>query len=132
MMYGTAVKSAPASMKVTRRFPESIIEPREGQAVLAVTAETGVYDNASNPTALKTAAYWVGLTPSEFTIKSDTTAQPPSSEYVLSCGGLLCRTIIGIGIHPGLDCQRVGIRRQLRMAVFSPHLIGGNSATFPR
>jgi hypothetical protein len=39
-------------MNVTRRLPESIIEPREGQAVLTVTAEGGVYESASNPTAL--------------------------------------------------------------------------------
>jgi hypothetical protein len=54
MMYGTLVKSAPVSMKVTRRLPESIIEPREGQEPWAVTAAEGEYDRASNPTALKT------------------------------------------------------------------------------
>lgn len=54
MMYVTLVKSAPVSMKVTRRLPESIIEPREGQEPWAVTAADGEYDRASNPTALKT------------------------------------------------------------------------------
>ena len=62
-------------MKVTSRFPESIIEPREGQELWAVTAAGGEYDRVSNPTALKTVSNWVGCTPSEFTIKSVTTAQ---------------------------------------------------------
>ena len=44
-------------MKVTRRLPESIIEPREGQAEKVVVAEGGVYDSVSNPTALKTLSY---------------------------------------------------------------------------
>jgi hypothetical protein len=62
-------------MKVTRRLPESIIEPREGQAVLVVTAEGGEYDRVSNPTALKTESYADGANLSEFTINSDTTAE---------------------------------------------------------
>jgi hypothetical protein len=43
-------------MKVTRRLPESIIEPREGQELWVVTAAGGEYDRVSNPTALKTAS----------------------------------------------------------------------------
>ncbi len=71
------MKSAPLSMNVTNRLPESINEPREGHDPAVVVADGGEYDRASSPTALKTVSRSVGLKPSEFTIKSDTTARSP-------------------------------------------------------
>jgi hypothetical protein len=70
-------------MKVTKRFPESIIEPREGHDPNVVVADGGTYDKVSNPTALKTVSYADGWNPSEFTIRSVTTAWSSESADIL-------------------------------------------------
>ena len=76
MRYGTAVKSAPLSRKVTRRFPESIKVPRVGQSGAATDATGGAYESVSSPASLKTPSKAEGGNLSEFTISSDTTVQP--------------------------------------------------------
>lgn len=50
--YGTEVKSALKSMKVTTLFPWSIISPNVGHALDANDADDGAYDNVSRPTDL--------------------------------------------------------------------------------
>jgi hypothetical protein len=70
-------------MKVTKRLPESIIEPREGHDPNAVVADGGAYDKVSNSTALKIVSYADGWNPSEFTIRSVTTAWSSESADIL-------------------------------------------------
>jgi len=58
-MYGTA-DVAPLSINVTKRFPESIIDPNVGQPDAVTGVVLGTNEMVSRPTALNTVSYRVG------------------------------------------------------------------------
>lgn len=60
---------------VTRRFPESIIDPRVGHALAATGVEGGAYDITSSPAVLNTVSNADAAKLSEFTIRSDRTTR---------------------------------------------------------
>lgn len=60
---------------VTRRFPESIIDPRDGHALAATGVEGGAYDITSSPAVLNTVSNADAAKLSEFTIRSDRTTR---------------------------------------------------------
>jgi len=55
-MYGTVSGFAVLSIKVIRRLPESIRDPRVGQSEAGSGSVDGAYDIVSSPTDLKTVA----------------------------------------------------------------------------